>query len=271
MAREGGGGAKQAETRGGVATSPEQQAGRQSVPVPRATGDVKRRLRVVVVAGASLIGESIRETLGARGFDVLSVAVPSGQRALRDIGRTIAASRPGVGLVVSDLSDPVEVGDIDQLLVSVPLRWLVLTSEPAGPQWGALLEAGAAAILPTNATLDELRRALLWVAMGREVMPPGLSARVLDEWRETRDAVSELAERLESLTPREMAVLGSLSDGKSVKDIAEQVGVSEGTVRSQVKAILRKLGVRSQLASVAAYRQLDELRRRSRRSPHNSH
>ena len=96
-------------------------------------------------------------------------------------------------------------------------------------------------------------------------MPPELRARVILEWRETMEALQELARRLESLTPREMAVLSSLSEGQSVKDIAEQVGVSEGTVRSQVKSILRKLGVRSQLASVAAYRQLDELRRRSGR------
>jgi len=240
-------------------------AGGPQVQPQRRSGDPRSRLRVVVVASASLIAQTIRETLAARGFEVVGSQVPSGMHGLRTLGRSITANRPGAGLVVSHLSDPVEVADIDRMLTVVPLRWLVVTSEPAGPPWGALLEAGAAAVLPMNATLDELGRALLQIARGRDVMPPELRARVILEWRETMEALQELARRLESLTPREMAVLSSLSEGQSVKDIAEQVGVSEGTVRSQVKSILRKLGVRSQLASVAAYRQLDELRRRSGR------
>jgi DNA-binding NarL/FixJ family response regulator len=240
--------------------------GRQEVPAPRRTGDSRPRLRVIVVANSSLVAQSIRETLGARGFDVGATPVPGGIQRLRTLGRNVAANRPDVGLILSDLADPVEVADIDRLVQTLRLRWLVVTSEPPGASWGALLEAGATAVIPMHATLDDLRRALVHVAGGGDVMPPEVRAAVVRDWHETKEALDQLAERLQSLTPRETAVLGSLSDGQSVKDIAEREGVSEGTVRSQVKSILRKLGVRSQLASVAAYRQLDELRRRSRRA-----
>lgn len=232
-------------------------AGRESAP----------RLRVVVVAEPGLLSAAVTESLRSRGLEVTAFPVPTGPQALRELKRAVVASRSVVGMVLSDMSDPAEVRGIDALLTGLPLRWLVVTSAPVGPQWGASLEAGAVAVLPTNASLDDLRHAVLWVAMGREVMPPALQSRVLQEWHEHRDAEQDLAERLTSLSPRELAVLNSLSEGLPVKEIAEQVGVSEGTVRSQVKSILRKLGVRSQLAGVAAYQRLGELRRRGGRPP----
>nr|WP_281374640.1 LuxR C-terminal-related transcriptional regulator [Nocardioides soli] len=52
------------------------------------------------------------------------------------------------------------------------------------------------------------------------------------------------------MTPREEAVLGELMQGRTVRDIASSSFVSEATVRTQVKAILSKLEVSSQLAAV---------------------
>ncbi len=63
----------------------------------------------------------------------------------------------------------------------------------------------------------------------------------LEAWREESIQSRRVARLMEALTPREMAVLAQLHDGLTVKLIALQAGVSEGTVRSQVKAILRKL------------------------------
>lgn len=229
--------------------------------------EARPRLRVVLVSTPSLVSEAVGEALVSRGLDVVTGALPSGPRGLRELGRLVAASRAPVGLVVSDLVEAAELRAIDAVLTGITLRWLVVTSEPAGPQWGAVLESGAVAVLPTSASLEELRRAVLQIAMGREILPPALLARVVQEWHETREVEQDLNARLTSLTPREMAVLNSLSEGLSVKAIAEQEGVSEGTVRSQVKSILRKLGVRSQLAGVAAYQRLGELRRRGRSVP----
>nr|WP_246322030.1 helix-turn-helix transcriptional regulator [Nocardioides panzhihuensis] len=56
-----------------------------------------------------------------------------------------------------------------------------------------------------------------------------------------------------SLTVREHEVLELLYDGVTVAEIAARFGVAQATVRSQVKAILRKFEVGSQLAAVAAY------------------
>ena len=56
------------------------------------------------------------------------------------------------------------------------------------------------------------------------------------------------------LTPREASVLGGMLDGLSAEQIAERDFVSLATVRTQIQSVLRKLGVTSQLAAVAAAR-----------------
>jgi DNA-binding NarL/FixJ family response regulator len=88
--------------------------------------------------------------------------------------------------------------------------------------------------------------------------------RLVREWRLVEDEERRLVARMESLTARELNVLSLLYDGKSVRGIAELAGVSEATVRSQVKAVLRKLEVNSQLAAVAAYRRAKDVSRTRR-------
>ena len=61
---------------------------------------------------------------------------------------------------------------------------------------------------------------------------------------------------MSTLTGREEEVLRQLYQGLGVREIAELGEVSEATVRSQVKAILRKLEVNSQIAAVAAYEEV---------------
>jgi RNA polymerase sigma factor (sigma-70 family) len=68
-----------------------------------------------------------------------------------------------------------------------------------------------------------------------------------------RDGRERMRRLVASLTVREREVLDLLYDGASVAEIAERFGVAQTTVRTQVKSILRKFGVGSQLAAVAAY------------------
>ena len=69
----------------------------------------------------------------------------------------------------------------------------------------------------------------------------------------------EIGRRVGSLTPREHEVLTLLHAGEPVAQIAQLLGVSPATVRTQVKAVLRKLQVNSQLGAVAALGDLLEL------------
>ena len=84
--------------------------------------------------------------------------------------------------------------------------------------------------------------------------PSGINAHVialLDELRLDRASTSRAHATFERLTNHEALVLGSLIDGLSAEEIAESHFVALTTVRSQIRAVLQKLGVRSQLAAVA--------------------
>ena len=81
----------------------------------------------------------------------------------------------------------------------------------------------------------------------------GRRRELIRAWRTFARHRGELTARLETLTEREEEVLRQLHAGMTVRAIAERDDVTESTVRSQVKAILRKLDVSSQIAAVAAY------------------
>jgi len=144
------------------------------------------------------------------------------------------------------------------------VRWLLLTNAPESPRWGAVLVRGITAVLPTSTGLDDLVVAVSAAAAGGSVMDETVRRRLVREWRLVEDEERRLVARMESLTARELNVLSLLYDGKSVRGIAELAGVSEATVRSQVKAVLRKLEVNSQLAAVAAYRRAKDVSRTRR-------
>jgi DNA-binding NarL/FixJ family response regulator len=73
---------------------------------------------------------------------------------------------------------------------------------------------------------------------------------LLREWASERAGLVELTSRLDQLTVREREVLAHLMKGRTVREIAADGVVAEATVRTQVKAILAKLHVTSQLAAV---------------------
>ena len=94
--------------------------------------------------------------------------------------------------------------------------------------------------------------AVLRAARGEDVMEPAVRRRMLQEARSRAwCAPTELAP-FGRLSAREAQVLRALAQGQSVGAIAEAWFVSEATVRSQVRAILAKLDVSSQLEAVAA-------------------
>ncbi|HEY6016192.1 MAG TPA: LuxR C-terminal-related transcriptional regulator, partial [Gaiellaceae bacterium] len=69
------------------------------------------------------------------------------------------------------------------------------------------------------------------------------------------DAPGENASR-EQLTPRQREVLALLSDGRSTKEIARELGIAEETARNHIRHLLRRLGARSRLAAVLEARRL---------------
>jgi DNA-binding NarL/FixJ family response regulator len=209
-----------------------------------------RRPRVVLLAEQRLVGDAVRAALSSRYLDVVLAEWPAAHRPPAVLRRTVTSLRPQAGLVFGDLEDPWRRAQTRMLVATVPLRWVLVVSHHDEVTWGDIVDAGAT-LLPTWISLDDLSAGLARLMAGGDLMEPGARQRIVRGWRVRRDEMDEVAQRLARLTPREAEVLHLLSAGLSVRRIAELRDVAETTVRTQVKAVLRKLEVTSQLAAVA--------------------
>ncbi|WP_345454061.1 helix-turn-helix transcriptional regulator [Nocardioides marinquilinus] len=233
------------------------------------TGVKAGRSAILVVAEHSLVSEAVCSALLGRGFDVsrrmLSEVVPADP----DRGRTGGAGSavPGTALLLVDLATP---AGLERACVAV--RCLVgpcflLTDVAPGPAWGALLEAGAASVMASTVGLDEVVAALRGDDSAEHALTPHRRRVLQGTWEQHVTATEERESRMASLTPRERSVLEVIYRGAAVSDVAVFYRVSEATVRSQVRAVLTKLGVGTQLEAVAEYAAyLDQSGERSERS-----
>lgn len=222
------------------------------IPAPRRDSPP----RVLVVSRQRLVRDAVRTALHSLGFATGSIGVPAGPNQFREVRRTIARIEPQVGLLVADLDDAAQLREAMSVVSGIDVTWVVLTTTAPGAVWGAVLEAGAAQIVPTSTSLGDLQKILHRTA-GKHPQRDGDRLRLLDAWRAVGDDQRRLTRRLEALSSREMEILVELHEGSSVKVIAARAGVTEGTVRSQVKAVLHKLQVNSQLQAVATYRHVN--------------
>ena len=163
--------------------------------------------------------------------------------------------RPDVTLL--DLRMP-RVGGLEAMRkirsVDPSARILILTTYEGDEDVYRALKEGASGYLLKDLSSNELLNAIRAIAEGQRVVPGR--------------AAERLAERLEktSLTERERHVLKTLTEGNSNREIADELSITEGTVKGYLKSIFLKLDVkdRTQAATTALWRgfvHLDELRR----------
>jgi DNA-binding NarL/FixJ family response regulator len=217
-------------------------------------------MRIAVVADHGLIAEAVRAALVGRGYDVVVGRwprpddEPMATTQPRRRRRRSLGPPPDVALLLSDL-DRIELVRAAQSLVEgLNVPWLVLTGAPRGPAWGALYERGANLVESSHVRLEGTCDLLEDLAQGRLGQSGGRRRRdLIQQWHRFARQRGELTARLETLTEREEEVLRQLHAGMTVRAIAQTDEVTQSTVRSQVKAILRKLDLSSQIAAVAAY------------------
>lgn len=216
---------------------------------PSPAGRAVRPLRVVVVDDHQLLAQSLAMALR---FEGVACEVP----ALTDpesLLRTVLADPPDLVLLDLDLGGA--IGDGSSLVapfVRGGCRVLVVSASKDHDQVCRALELGAAGVVRKNVAFGQLLDTALAAARGDDVMPPVERLRLLGDARARRVQRAEALAPFERLSAREAQVLRLLAVGESVSAIAVARFVSEATVRSQVRAILTKLGVSSQLEAVAA-------------------
>ena len=118
----------------------------------------------------------------------------------------------------------------------------------------AAIAAGAVGQVPKISSFDALVGTVRQVISGASVMTPEERRGWLDRDRAERLATRRRDELLGRLTARERVVLEQLAKGRRASEIATDSVVSVTTVRSQIRAILAKLELSSQLTAVALLR-----------------
>jgi DNA-binding NarL/FixJ family response regulator len=166
---------------------------------------------------------------------------------------------PGLALLDLDLGRDDAGRPVDGVPLVAPLRaagWqvLILSGSADHARIGAGLAEGAVAWLPKNAPFPALLTAVHDALAGRPVMPRARREQFIELHRRRSGEHKELRGRLERLTPREREVLALLANGQRAQVVAEHFVVSLATVRTQIRAVLTKLEVGSQLEAAALYR-----------------
>jgi two-component system, NarL family, nitrate/nitrite response regulator NarL len=216
--------------------------------MPSATS--RSQFRIVIVEDHVLFAESLELALTVEGYDVRRVTVPEKRQSPGALIATVLRRRPRVVFVDLDLG---QFGDGEQLIAPLAragINVIVVTASVDRARWGEAVRYGARKVLAKSKPLNEILATVRRINQGLQVMTLEEREELLREWAKDRAANVEFNARLDTLTVREREVLAYLMKGQTVREIATESVVAEATVRTQVKSILAKLEVTSQLAAV---------------------
>jgi DNA-binding NarL/FixJ family response regulator len=204
----------------------------------------------------------------------ISVLIADDQALVRAGFRSILDGQPGISVVgeAKDGSDAVHLArrlrpevvlmdiqmpgldgiDATRRIVAeagVGTAVLMLTTFDLNEYVYAALRAGASGFLLKDVPPEDLIAAVRIVAEGDALIAPAVTKRLIENFIRTAPPSSPSAE-LHDLTPREAEVLLRIARGLSNAEIAEDLVVSKATVKTHVKHVLAKLGVRDRVQAV---------------------
>jgi DNA-binding NarL/FixJ family response regulator len=129
-------------------------------------------------------------------------------------------------------------------------RVLILTTFDEDEYVYQALRAGASGFLLKSAPPRELAGAVRTVAAGEALLAPEITRRMIEEYVHRPRPGTDRSAGLETLTQRELEVLGLIARGRSNAEIGAELYLSEATVKTHVTRILAKLGLRDRVQAV---------------------
>jgi DNA-binding NarL/FixJ family response regulator len=158
---------------------------------------------------------------------------------------------PDVVLMDVRMPDLDGIGATRELSRAAPeAKVLILTTFEQDDYVFGALRAGASGFLVKRARPEDLIAAVHSIAAGDSLLSPSVTRRVIDRMAQqpTPDVANQT--KLDELTPREREVLALIARGLSNREIAAALVVEESTIRTHVKRILMKLGLRDRVQAV---------------------
>lgn len=217
----------------------------------------RSQLRIVLVEDHVLFAESLELALSVEGYDVRRVELPDQAAAPGEVLAAVVRQHPRIVLLDLDLG---RFGDGLRMIAPLAkngINVVIVTASRDQARWGDALRHGARTVLSKSRPLNDILSTVRRVNQGLPVLDVEEREALLRSWHQRRSEMADRREKVDRLTTRESQVLGLLMEGQTVHDIAMSSVVSEATVRTQVKSILAKLEVSSQIAAVGLAHQLE--------------
>ena len=206
-------------------------------------------IRVLVADDQPLVRSGFRMIIDERTDLELVAEAEDGEQAIA------LAAELDPDVILMDIRMPTLDGvEATRLLVEggSRARILVLTTFDLDEYVYAAVNAGASGFLLKDVQPEQLVDAIRVVAVGNSLFGPAATRRLLERFAPPPSG--NAATRVDRLTDREREILELIAQGRSNAELAQQLYLSEATVKTHVSAILRKLAVRDRVqAVIAAY------------------
>ena len=204
-------------------------------------------LRVMLVDDHEIVRDGIKAMLDTQDDIVVTAQAGSVQEAIDEAART----RPDVVVMDVRLADGSGIEATRQIRADHPeTKVLMLTSFADDEALFSSIMAGASGYVLKQVKSGELLRAIRAVGAGDSLLDPGVTTAVLDRLRKGKHLLKD--EKLARLSPQEERILTLVADGRTNREIGEELHLAEKTVKNYVSSILSKLEV-ARRAEAAAY------------------
>jgi NarL family two-component system response regulator LiaR len=203
--------------------------------------------RAIVADDDALARRMVKDVLQRAGITVVAEA-HDGREALEQV----RYHRPDIALLDVIMPNLDGIAATRRIIAEIPEQLVILLTHSDDEELGILgLRAGAVGYLSKDVDLEALPRALEGALAGEAVISRSMAMRVIEHLREFPEGGRGMRPVQSTLTSREWQVLDLLCEQRTTDQIADALVLSHETVRTHVKSILRKLGVRSRTDAVA--------------------
>jgi DNA-binding NarL/FixJ family response regulator len=217
------------------------------VSTERAKGKNKPLLRVLLVDDHEVVRDGVRALLQATDDIIVTAEAASVREAVDEADR----ARPDVVVMDVRLVDGSGIEATREIRAKHPKTAVImLTSFADDEALFASIMAGASGYVLKQVKGGELVRAIRTVGKGESLLDPAVTKSVLDRLRKGKHLLRD--EKLARLSPQEERILSAVADGKTNREIGDELHLAEKTVKNYVSSILSKLEV-ARRAEAAAY------------------
>jgi two-component system, NarL family, response regulator DevR len=204
-------------------------------------------LRVMLVDDHEIVRDGIKAMLDAEDDVVVTAQAGTVREAIDEAHRT----RPDVVVMDVRLADGSGIEATREIRADHPAtRVLMLTSFADDEALFASIMAGASGYVLKQVKSNDLLRAIRAVGAGDSLLDPSVTNAVLDRLRKGKHLMKD--EKLARLSPQEERILTLVAEGRTNREIGDELHLAEKTVKNYVSSILSKLEV-ARRAEAAAY------------------